>query len=128
MGAEQRYTVTVEQETLVRVQWAPAIVLHHSDGARLTDEIERALPGRRIHLLMLMNDMASVRQDALAYFAKRAPLSAAALVGPSVLDQPLIELYLEVYKPPFPVSYFVTEATARSWLMTRPELEAPLSR
>ncbi|THJ66510.1 hypothetical protein E8P82_08635 [Arthrobacter echini] len=128
MGAESRYTVTVEQGTLVRVTWAPAIVLHHSDGALLTADIESALPRRRVHLLMLLNGMASLSQAALAYFAKRAPLSAVALVGPSVLDQPLIELYVELYQPPFPVGYFETEATASSWLMTRPELDIPLPR
>ncbi|WP_298254113.1 hypothetical protein [uncultured Arthrobacter sp.] len=125
MGAERRFSLTVEQENLVRVEWAPTIVLRHIDGALLTGEIRRVQPRRRVHLLMLLNEMTSLRQDVLAYFAKHVQLSAVALVGPSVLDQPLVDLYLEVYEPPFPVGYFATEAPARSWLRSQPTLEGP---
>ncbi len=117
-----RFTVELEQGTLVRVCWEPRIVMVGSDGALLTAEIDRSLPGRRVHLLMLLNGMTALSQTALAYFADRAPLSAVGLVGPSVLDQPLIELYLEVYRPPFPMSYFDHEHETRAWLGNQPSL------
>lgn len=125
MGLERRFSVTVEQENLVCVEWAPTIVLRHIDGALLSQDIRRALPGQRVHLLMLLNDMTSLSRDVLAYFAKHVQLSAVALVGPSILDQPLVDLYLEVYEPPFPVGYFATEAPARSWLRSQPTLKTP---
>lgn len=115
-----RFSVAVEDGGLVCVVWSPAIILHDSDGAVLTAGIREALPGRRVHLLMYLNGMVSLSQDALAYFARRAPLSAVALVGPSVLDQPLIELYLEVYRPPFPVAYFEQGRAARRWIDGQP--------
>lgn len=119
---DPRFTVELEQGTLVRVCWAPGIVMVGSDGALLTAEIDRSLAGRRVHLLMLLNGMTALSQNALAYFADRAPLSAVGLVGPSVLDQPLIELYLEVYRPPFPLSYFDQEHAERVWLEGQPSL------
>lgn len=123
--SEQRFTVESEAGTLVRVRWSPAIVLRASDGRSLTTGLDLALAGRRAHLLMFLNGMASLSQDALTYFAKRASLSAVALVGPSVLDPALIDLYLEVYEPPFPVAYFDAETAARSWLAQQPSLGPP---
>ncbi|WP_104118942.1 hypothetical protein [Arthrobacter sp. B1805] len=124
-GTGARFAVVPEQHGLVLVQWAPAIVLRDSDGASLTAEVQLHRPGHRVHLLMFLNGMTSLSQDALAYFAKRAPLSAVALVGPSILDQPLIELYVEVYHPPYPVEYFEREGPARDWLLRQPTLGAP---
>jgi hypothetical protein len=121
MGAARaRFTVTVEGGHVVSARWAPGIVLRDTDGASLTDELRATMPGQRVHLVMFLNGMVSLSQDALAFFARRAPLSAVALVGPSVLDQALIELYLEVYAPPFPVGYFDGEPEARSWLALQP--------
>lgn len=120
-----RFTASVEDDALVQVQWAPAIVLRDADGASLTAEIRRLLPGLRVPLLMFLNGMTSLSQDALAYFAKHAQLSAVALVGPSVLDQALVELYVEVYKPPYPVGYFEREDPARAWLGCRTTLGPP---
>lgn len=124
-----RFTVTLEGGGTVCVRWTPAIVLRDSDGEQLVAGIRDLLPGRRVPLLMFLNGMVSLSQDALAFFARRAPLSAVALVGPSVLDQPLIELYVEVYKPSYPVCYFEIGAVARTWLATQPaDGAAPESR
>lgn len=119
-AAHGRFTVVLEREAFVTTRWAPNIVLHDSDGELLTEELRAAFPDSRVHLLMLLNGMTSISQDALAYFAKHAPLAAVGLVGPSVLDQALIELYMELYQPPFPVGYFEHEAPARSWLARQP--------
>lgn len=119
---ERRFTAEREGDSLVHVSWSAAIVLDETDARSLTVELTRALPGRRAHLLMSLNGMAALDQDALAHFAKRVPLSAVALVGPSVLDEPLIELYYEIYRPPFPVGYFELEPAARAWLVRQPAL------
>lgn len=121
-AAQERYTVSVEGDRFVTVRWARGIVLRDADGALLTQDIRATLPGRRVHLVMFLNGMVSLSQDALAFFARRAPLSAVALVGPSVLDQPLVELYLEVYAPPYPVGYFDTAPEARAWIAAQPPL------
>lgn len=123
MGAPQdRFSVQLEENGLVSVRWEPRIVLRDADGEQLTAQLRSALPGLRVHLLMFLNGMESLSQDSLAYFARRAPLSAVALVAPSVLDQALIELYLEVYRPPYPVGYFQDGASARAWLGLQPTL------
>lgn len=123
MGAqEQRFTVDGEGGTLVRICWSPAIVLADSDGHSLTSALNLALPGQRAHLLMFLNGMVSLSHPALSYFAKRAPVSAIALVGPSVLDQKLVDLYLELYEPPFAVAYFELDVAARLWLAQQPTL------
>ncbi|MFC3300220.1 hypothetical protein FJV46_07010 [Arthrobacter agilis] len=118
--AHARFSVTVDDAHLLRVRWQPRIVLRDCDGEVLTAAIREALPGRRVHLMMFLNGMESLSQDALAFFARKAPLSAVALIGPSVLDEALIELYLEVYLPPFPVAYFDHEDDAGDWLAARP--------
>ena len=128
MEAPQARFSLRHEKSLLQVHWAPSLVLHDSDGDLLTAQIVRAVPGRRVHLLMFLNGMTALSQDALSYFARRAPLSAVALVGPSVLDQPLVELYLEVYRPPFPVGYFDHGAAARAWLACQPPLEARAQR
>lgn len=115
-----RFSIAVEEGGIVCVRWAPSIVLHDSDGKLLTARIREALPDRRVRLLMSLNGMSSLSQNALAYFARHAPLSAVSLVGPSILDQPLIELYLELYRPPFTIAYFDLEEPARSWLAAQP--------
>lgn len=112
----ERYSVVVERGPLVCVRWSPEIVLHQRDAHLLIGAIRAALPGQRVHLLMFLNGMSSLSQKALARFAVDAPLSAVGLVGPSILDQALIELYTELYRPTFPVGYFDVEGSARAWL------------
>ena len=119
---ERRFTVQREGGSLVRIHWSPAIVLDEADAHALTVELGRALPGGRPRVLMFLNGMTSLSHDALAHIAKRVPLSAISLVGPSVLDETLVELYLEIYEPPFAVGYFELEAAARAWLARQPAL------
>lgn len=112
----ERFSVVLEQGPLVCARWSPEIVLQEQDADLLIGGIRLALPGHRVHLLMFLNGMSSLSQKALARFADRAPLSAVGLVGPSILDQALIELYTELYRPAFPVGYFDVEESARAWL------------
>lgn len=129
MGTQkQRFTVDGEGGTIVRVHWSPSIILADSDGRSLTSALNRELPGQRAHLLMFLNGMTSLSQEALSYMAKRAQLSAIALVGPSVLDEKLVDLYLELYAPPFTLSYFELESEARAWLARQPSLGPPTAR
>lgn len=123
MGSqERRFTAEYDDGCIVRIFWSPAIVLDATDTRAVAGELARELPRRSAHVLMLLNGMTSLSQDALAHFATRVPLSAIALVGPSVLDETLIELYLEIYRPPFPVGYFELERAARAWLSQQPTL------
>ncbi|KNC19390.1 hypothetical protein AC792_06565 [Arthrobacter sp. RIT-PI-e] len=108
--------MVLERGPLVCARWSPEIVMQAQDADLLIGSIRATLPGHRVHLLMFLNGMASLDQQALARFASGAPLSAVGLVGPSILDRALIELYVELYRPAFPVGYFETEGPARSWL------------
>lgn len=119
---ERRFTARCEGGSLIRILWSPAIVFDETDAHALTAELVRALPGRRPHVLMFLNGMVSLSQDALAHMARRVPLSAISLVGPSVVDESLVELYLEIYRPPFPVGYFELEVAGRAWLARQPAL------
>ena len=96
------------------------------EGARITvagmhhaNQEHRALSGTPRPVLVSGKDLVSVSEDAMG-FCSDAEItevtSAMALIVHSLLARHLGNLFLNYYKPPYPVKLFSDEQQARRWL------------
>jgi hypothetical protein len=120
----EHFVLYVQDDTLW-VLWKHATTVDTGTAARLVSHISRM--GLRIPLPMLvqLNSMKSLSRCAMQTFARDLHVPAMALVGPSAVDRTLVDFFIQVHKPTYPVQHFTDPETAQRWLMTcRPHVRS----
>lgn len=89
------------------------------DAIEILDAIRELSQGKPAYILSDVRNLVSADSDALEYFASeesRKLVKANAMVSKSLLTRSLINLYLLVNKPQYPMSVFKSFDAAANWL------------
>ncbi len=115
---QQDVTGTMELDgSMLHLKWAPGAVVRESDALALMERGRVLSAGRILPLLVEMTGMAWIDQGALKVFATPWPLSRAAVVGTSPVDEAMAGFYTGRHKPAHPTRFFTSTGEALSWLL-----------
>jgi len=114
---EQDVTGTIELSgELLHLKWGHGDVVIERDALALMKRARELSGGRILPLLVEMTGVAWIDQGALKAFAGTWPLTRAAVVGTSPVDQTLADFYMGRHKPAHPTRYFTSMDEAMAWL------------
>lgn len=116
-----RFTHHDVEPDIVVVQWEPSIRFTEEDAADILGYMRHlGVDGPR-PLLVRPSGMTSICRAALKSFAQPGWVSRIAVTGRSLIDGLLLDLYNELYAPPFEVRHFDDERAALRWLRSPEE-------
>ena len=111
-------TGTIELSgALLHLKWAPGDVVTERDATALMRRARVLSAGRPLPLLVEMTGLAWVEQGALKALAGPWPLTRAAVVGTSPVDEALAGFYTGRHTPVHPTRFFTSVDQAMAWLM-----------
>lgn len=105
---------------MLHLKWAPGDVVTERDAVALMERARALSGGRPLPLLVEMTGLAWVDQGAFTAFAGYWPVTRAAVVGTSPVDQTLAGFYTGRHKPMHPTRFFTSVDEATAWLMEDP--------
>ncbi|TQJ33626.1 DUF7793 family protein [Arthrobacter sp. SLBN-122] len=115
---DEDVTGTIELSgTVLHLKWEHGDVVTESDARALMRRAKILSAGRTLPLLVEMTGLAWIDQGAQKAFAGTWPLTRAALVGTSPVDQTLAHFYAGRHTPVHPTRFFTSLDEAMSWLM-----------
>lgn len=101
---------------LLHLKWVPGDVVTERDAKALMKRAGLLSAGRTLPLLVEITGVAWIDQGALKAFAGTWPLTRAAVVGSSPVDQTLADFYTGRHKPVHPTRFFTSMDEALAWL------------
>lgn len=101
---------------LLHLRWAHGDVVTERDAVALMQRAKELSGGRALPLLVEITGVEWIDQGALKAFAGIWPLTRAAVVGTSPVDQTLASFYTGRHKPVHPTRYFTSMDDAMAWL------------
>lgn len=117
----EHFALHVQDDTLW-VVWKHATTVDTATAARLVSHISRMGLSIPLPMLVQLNSMKSLSRCAMQTFAQDLHVPAMALVGPSAVDRTLVDFFIQVHEPTYPVQHFTDPETAQRWLITcRPQ-------
>lgn len=122
-----RFTPHHVPPDIVMVEWQPCVALTDGDAEHIMGFMRSAGTAPR-PLLVHPQDMRSISRNALAAFAETGWVSRMAVTGRSLIDGFLLEIYDELYRPPYEVRHFEVDAAALAWLRSPDTPIGPVSR
>jgi hypothetical protein len=115
--ADDNVTGTIELSgALLHLRWVPGDVVTERDARALMEKARVLSAGRTLPLLVEMTGLAWIDQGALKAFAGPWPVTRAAVVGTSPVDQTLAGFYTGRHKPVHPTRFFTSMDEAMAWL------------
>ncbi|MDQ0767928.1 hypothetical protein QF031_000677 [Pseudarthrobacter defluvii] len=119
--AEDGVTGTIELSgDLLHLKWAHGDVVTERDARALMNRARALTGGRALPLLVEITGVEWIDQGALKVFAGTWPLTRAAVVGTSPVDETLAAFYNGRHKPVHPTRYFTSPDEAMAWLVEDP--------
>ncbi|TLM84518.1 STAS/SEC14 domain-containing protein [Pseudarthrobacter sp. NamE2] len=117
----EKVTGTIELlGQVLHLKWAPGAVVTERDARALMKRAAALSEGRALPLLVEMTGMTWIDQRAQETFARRWPLTRAAIVGTSPVDEAMGGFYIGRHKPAHTTRYFTSLDEAMTWLMEEP--------
>ncbi|MDQ0663200.1 hypothetical protein QFZ35_001698 [Arthrobacter ulcerisalmonis] len=107
---------------VLHLKWSHGDVVTERDAKALMSRAKVLSAGRTLPLLVEMTGLAWIDQRALKALAGPWPLTRAAVVGTSPVDQTLAAFYTGRHTPVHPTRFFTSVDEAMSWLMEEPPL------
>ena len=101
---------------MLHLKWAPGAVVRESDAKALMERARSLSGGRVLPLLVEITGMAGIDQRALKAFAERWPITRAAIIGSSPVDEALAGFYTGRHNPEHPTRFFTSTDDAVAWL------------
>jgi len=101
---------------LLRLKWEHGDVVTERDAVALMKRARSLSGGRPLPLLVEMTGMAWIDQGALKAFAGLWPVTRAAVVGTTPVDQTIADFYTGRHKPVHPTRFFTSLDEATAWL------------
>ncbi|MGN7200823.1 DUF7793 family protein [Arthrobacter sp. SAFR-044] len=101
---------------LLHLKWGHGDVVTERDARALMKRARVLSAGRTLPLLVEMTGLAWIDQGALKAFAGTWPLTRAAVVGTSPVDQTIADFYMGRHKPAHPTRFFISMDEAMAWL------------
>jgi len=105
---------------LLHLKWGHGDVVTERDAVALMERARELSGGRALPLLVEITGVEWIDQGALKAFAGTWPLTRAAVVGTSPVDQTLASFYTGRHKPVHPTRYFTSMDEAMAWLTEDP--------
>jgi hypothetical protein len=102
--------------------WAPGAVVRESDAKALMQRATALSAGRTLPLLVEMTGMKWIDARAQEAFASSWPLTRAAIVGASPVDEAMVGFYIARHRPQHPTRFFTSREEAMAWLVEDPAL------
>jgi hypothetical protein len=102
--------------------WAPGAVVRESDAKALMQRATALSAGRTLPLLVEMTGMTWIDGRAQEAFASCWPLTRAAIVGASPVDEAIVGFYIARHRPHHPTRFFTSRDEAMAWLVEDPAL------
>lgn len=101
---------------LLHLKWEHGDVVTERDAEAMMKRAKVLSAGRTLPLLVEMTGVAWIDQGALKAFAGTWPLTRAAVVGTSPVDQTIADFYTGRHKPVHPTRFFTSMDEALAWL------------
>ena len=101
---------------LLHLKWAPGDVVTARDAVALMARARALSAGRVLPLLVEITGVKWIDQGALKTFAGVWPLTRAAVVGTSPVDETIAGFYTGRHKPVHPTRFFTSMDEALAWL------------
>ena len=115
---DQDVTGTMELSgNMLHLKWAHGDVVTERDAVALMKRAKVLSAGRTLPLLVEMTGVEWIDQSALKAFAGTWPVTRAAVVGTSPVDQTIAHFYTGRHKPVHPTRFFTSMDQAMAWLM-----------
>ena len=111
-----RFTASEMAPDIVVVEWQPRIRFDDRDAADIIGHMRRLGTDGPRQLLVRPAGMTSISWGALRAFTQPGWVSRMAVTGRSLIDSFLLDIYIELYKPPYEVRHFDSEPAALWWL------------
>lgn len=115
---DQDVTGTMELSgNMLHLKWAHGDVVTERDAVALMKRASVLSAGRTLPLLVEMTGVEWIDQSALKAFAGTWPVTRAAVVGTSPVDQTIAHFYTGRHKPVHLTRFFTSMDQAMAWLM-----------
>ncbi|WP_411374150.1 hypothetical protein ACLH0K_13935 [Arthrobacter sp. MPF02] len=101
---------------LLHLRWEPGAVVTEQDAKVLMERARELSAGRTLPLLVEMTGMTWIDQRAQEAFARPWPLSRAAIVGTTPVDEAISGFYMARHNPAHPTRFFTSKDEALAWL------------
>lgn len=101
---------------ILRLKWVPGAVVRESDAKALMQRASDLSAGRTLPLLVEMTGMTWIDRRAQEAFASSWPLTRAAIVGTSAVDEAIARFYMARHHPAHPTRFFTSQDEALAWL------------
>ncbi|WP_163167351.1 STAS/SEC14 domain-containing protein [Arthrobacter sp. Alg241-R88] len=98
------------------LKWVPGAVVRESDAKALMQRASDLSAGRTLPLLVEMTGMTWIDRRAQEAFASSWPLTRAAIVGTSAVDEAIARFYMARHHPAHPTRFFTSQGEALAWL------------
>ena len=122
---EEGVTGTIGLEgQMLHLQWAPGAVVTEKDARALMERARTLSAGRVLPMLVEMTGMKWIDQRAQETFARPWPVTRAAIVGTTPVDEAIAGFFVARHKPTHSTRFFTSRDEAIAWLMEDPADEA----
>lgn len=115
--AHEDVTGTVELVgQVLYLRWSPGAVVRENEAKALMERARALSAGATLPLLVEITGMKWIERRAQEAFAAPWPLSRAAIVGSSPVDEAIASFYIARHNPDHPTRFFTTTDDAMTWL------------
>jgi len=101
---------------LLHLKWAPGDVVTERDAVALMKRARELSGGRALPMLVEITGLQWIDQGALKAFAGSWPVTRAAIVGVTPVDQTIADFFSGRHKPVHPNRFFTSTDEAIAWL------------
>ncbi|UTT68821.1 STAS/SEC14 domain-containing protein [Arthrobacter sp. DNA4] len=101
---------------VLHLKWAPGDVVTEGDAVALMKRARELSGGRALPMLVEITGLQWIDQGALKAFAGSWPVTRAAIVGTTPVDQTIADFFTGRHKPVHPNRFFTSMDEAMAWL------------
>lgn len=114
--AGKQYTIEHDPAGYLHLRFSSGAVITMADMAEIVDAMAEMSGDRQWPLMVHMEELKSVDREARDYAARRAVVSAVAIVTRSPVGRAIGNFYMLVSNPKVSTKMFVSEEDAAAWL------------